>query len=114
SRSWRVRVEIPVRARTPRNTVRPLLRSPVVRRALLDERVQAFLAIVGSRNERKTFRGIFDRAAEIGIDRAHEGIAADLHDHGRLGGQPSRDLSGAIKRAALGYDLAEQAHAVRR
>src|ERR1700733_14688142 len=35
-----------------------VLVSSVVRRALLDERIQSFLAIVGGRDERKAFRGI--------------------------------------------------------
>ena len=36
--------------------------------------------IFGGRNKSKALGGVFDRATEIGIDGAHECIAADLHD----------------------------------
>jgi hypothetical protein len=57
-----------------------LLASPIVRRPLLDERVQPFLTIFGGRDKRKALGSVLDRAAEIGIDGAHESVAADLHD----------------------------------
>jgi hypothetical protein len=87
--------------------------SLVAWRPLLDERVEAFLTILCCRDQRKTFGGVLDRAAEVGVDRAHEGVAADFHHDRRLLREPPRDLAGAIERGTLGHDLAEQAHAKR-
>src|SRR6185437_13463295 len=81
--------------------------SPVTWRPLFDERVQSFLTIVGGRNKSKALGGIFDRTAEIGIDRAHEGIAADLHDAGGFGRQTPAYLAGAVERRTLRHHLAE-------
>jgi hypothetical protein len=86
------------------------LASPIVWRPLLDERVQSFLAIFGGRYQSKALGGVLDRTAEIGIGRAHEGIAADLHDAGGFGRQAPAYLASAIKCRTLWHDLAEQSH----
>ena len=54
---------------------------------------------------------VSDKIAEIMLDRPHEGVAADLHDDRRLGGEPARNLAGTVERGSLRDDLAEETHA---
>ena len=80
-------------------------------RSLFDEGIKAFLAILRGRDKRKTLARVLDRAAIVGIDRAHEGIAAYFHDDRRLFRKTPRKGSCAVEGGPLRHHFADETHA---
>ncbi len=82
-------------------------------RSLFDEGIETFLAILRRRDKRKTLGRVLDRAAIVGVDRAHEGIVAYFHDNRRLFRKTPRDGSRAVEGGPLGHHFADETHAKR-